>query len=312
MPRDSDLPGEWPPPDSAFPWRGTGLLFGFGFALWWLCAREPAALPDIAPWQFSWLVYLGTASSLWWFTRGLRVIPLARWRRACFTGGVASIYLMLQTRADYWAQHMFFLSQAQHSVLQSVAPFMIAAAAPGAVLRAGLPRALSGTPLAAVRSVVRLLQQPILVSLLFLGTGTVWLVPSVQFRAMLDPVLYQVMNVSMAASGLLFWCFLMDARPVPLARAGLVIRIAISLLIGLPMIGVGTVIGSATSDLYANFALCGRLFPGIDAMADQQIGALILWMPSALLTGTAMLLLAKRMFEEDDKMMMARLAEARR
>ena len=159
-----------------------------------------------------------------------------------------------------------------------------------------------------VRRITHHAQQPILAALLY-SAAALWLIPAVQFRAMLDPVLYGVMNASAVLCGLLFWCLLLDARPAPPARAGRVVKLALALVIGLPMIGIGTAIADSTHDLYLSYTLCGRLFPGIGAMTDQQLAALVIWLPSGLLTGTAAMLLAKRMFEEDDRRMMERLAE---
>jgi putative membrane protein len=292
---------------------GFGAVLGLGGLLWCLCAWVPASLPVFAPWQFSWPAYLATALVLWWFWRGLRLVRIERWRLTSFVTGVLLLYAMLQTRFDYWAQHMFFLSQIQHFVLQDLGPFLIALAAPGMTLRAGLPGPLFAfADSAGIRRIGHRAQQPVFAALLFIGATGIWLIPSVQFRAMLDPVLYGVMNASMVGSGLLFWCLLLDPRPAPPARTGRAVKLALALLIGLPMIGIGTVISTAPNDLYLNYSLCGRLFPGIDALADQQIGALILWMPAGLLTGIAAMLLAKRMFEEDDRRMMERLMETRR
>ena len=55
--------------------------------------------------------YLATALVLLWFCRGLALARSgegpAIWRRAAFLIGLALIYAVLQTRFDYWAQHMF-------------------------------------------------------------------------------------------------------------------------------------------------------------------------------------------------------------
>jgi hypothetical protein len=45
------------------------------------------------PFDFSWLAWLGTALPLWWYWRGLALLPPAerprRWRRFAFTLGMA-------------------------------------------------------------------------------------------------------------------------------------------------------------------------------------------------------------------------------
>jgi putative membrane protein len=283
--------------------RSGGLIIlAGGLVLWFLCARDPAALPAIAPWQFSWPAFLTAAFALLWFARGCRAVPVARWRRVMFAAGVVSVYAVLQTHFDYWAQHMFFLNRIQHFVMQDLGPFMIGLATPSEALRAGMPRRLRRMIEApAIRRLAGPLQQPLLVVILFTGLLILWLIPSVQFRAMLDPSLYSVMNGSMVASGLLFWCLALDSRPRPAARLSRFTRLVLVTQVMFPMIITGTVIASANQDLYLNYDLCGRLFPLIGARADQQIGALIIWIPGGFLSGSAMLLLAKRMFEEDDR-----------
>ena len=60
-------------------------------------------------------------------------------RSTAFWMGLALIYAALQTRCDYYAQHMFFLHRLQHLALHHVGPFLIVLAAPGATLLAGAP-----------------------------------------------------------------------------------------------------------------------------------------------------------------------------
>jgi len=53
---------------------------------------------------------------------------------------------------------------------------------------------------------------------------------------------------------------------------------------------MGTLITSVHRDLYPFYALCGRLFPSISPIADQQIGAIIIWVPPAMMSAAATLI----------------------
>ena len=53
--------------------------------------------------------------------------------------GVLSIYIVLQTRIDYYAQHMFFVHRWAHFVLHHAGAFLIALGMGGPVLYAGMP-----------------------------------------------------------------------------------------------------------------------------------------------------------------------------
>ena len=124
-------------------WIAFGVLLLIGSGFWFVCREYPAELPFYFPWEFSWPVFLATGLSLAWFFIGLRRLPSSRhpplWRRICFVTGVLSLYLMVQTHIDYYAQHMFFIHRAQHFILHHVGALLIALGASGSVLWAGMP-----------------------------------------------------------------------------------------------------------------------------------------------------------------------------
>ena len=194
-------------PFSARPTAGadrlvSAVLIAIGAALWWESHYRAAQMPAWGPWDFSWGWYLAAAFGLWWYAAGLIRTPRgerpALWRTIAYVAGVATIYTVLQTHFEYLAEHMFFLNRVQHVAMHHLGPFLVALAWPGAVLKRGMPAFLR--PLVEARpvlAVIRVVQQPILATLLFVGLVALWLIPPVHFRAMIDPRLYQVMNWSM-------------------------------------------------------------------------------------------------------------------
>jgi hypothetical protein len=204
-------------------------IAALGALLWWLSASHPALLPFWMPWNFSLPEYLATALALVWFFRGLALSPAverpAVWRRIAFLLGVAVIYAVLQTRFEYWSQHMFFLHRIQHVVMHHLGPFLVALGAAGGTIRRGMPpwlwRIAESLPVAAA---TRVLQQPVLAAFLFVGLIYFWLIPPIHFRAMIDARLYAVMNWSMVLDGILFWWLVLDPRPSPPARVSYGVR----------------------------------------------------------------------------------------
>lgn len=229
------------------------------------------------------------------YGRGLnRTAPADRpalWRPILYFGGIALIWAVLQTHFEYMAQHMFFLNRAQHVVMHHLGPLLIALAWPGAALMRGMPagmrRIVESRP---VRVVVSIVQQPFLAALLFFGLIALWLTPSVHFRAMIDPQLYAVMNWSMVVDGILFWVLVLDPRPSPPAATSFAMRATVSMLVMFPQILMGSLIAFSEHDIYTFYTWCGRLYPSIGALDDQQYGGLIVWIPASMMSVVGLLI----------------------
>ncbi len=282
-----------------------GVIFALGALLFWLSNRHPSLMPVWAPWDFSPVEYLATTLTLFWFWRGIALsLPAERppiWRVVFFLLGMLVLYVVLQTRFEYWSQHMFFLNRVQHVTMHHLGPFLIAVAWTGATIKRGMPgRARQFIESRPVIAAVRVLQQPLLAVFLFVGLFYLWLIPSVHFRAMIDPKLYAVMNWSMVVDGLLFWSLVLDPRPKPPARISYGARAALSFGVMFPQIIVGALLAFAPYDLYPYYDLCGRLFPSIGALSDQVIGGIISWIPPGMMSviGVLLVLNALRLHEE--------------
>ena len=279
-------------------------VVAFGIGVAWLGNHYPAMMPAWAPWDFSWPAFLAAGWTLLWFLRGLARADasghLPRWRTGCFLAGFVAIYVVWLTRFEYLAQHMFLLNRVQHAAMHHLGPFLIALSWPGATIARGMPRSLLRCCRStAVGRLLRVLRQPLLAVLLFEGLLILWLVPSVTFRAMLDPTLYEIMNASMVVDGLLFWFLVLDPRPPSLVPVGFFTRAALAFLIIFPQIALGTLIGIARHDLYPSFSLCGLLYPAIGPLVDQQIGGLVLWVPTGMMSAVATVVIMRRLFRHD-------------
>jgi putative membrane protein len=94
----------------------------------------------------------------------------------------------------------------------------------------------------------------------------------------------------MVLDGILFWSLVLDPRPAPPARAGYGLRAALAGGVMFPQIVLGALITFAGFDLYPYYALCGRLFPSMSALDDQQVGGIVIWIPPAMMSVIAILL----------------------
>lgn len=261
----------------------------------------------ITPWEPQpWLIAL-FAIVIACYVRGL-----ARRRRVrdtvpafAFLLGIGSMYVVMQTHVDYYAHYVFFLHRGQHLILHHLGPFLVALSMPSAVLASGAPawlkrglRALGTLP-PLVWS-YRFVQQPVISAVLFVGLIYFWLWPSVHFIAMLSARDYWLMNLSMAADGLLFWWFMLDPRPPGTTRTtySTGLRILVLWAVMPPQIAIGAYIALSPDTVYDVYAVCGRAFP-IAPIVDQQLGGLITWIPAAMMSVVATLILLRFGFAHD-------------
>ena len=265
------------------------------------------------PWNFSPTVLAVVVVALTLFTRGARnsVPPTPVGRRFAFYLGLALIYAALQTKWDYYAGHMFFVHRLQHFVLQDVGPFLLAFSAPGSALARGIPtpvRAHLRSVRVAFRPLGRVIFDPWTATAMFVASLCFWLLPPVQFAAMLSNWVYTLMNWSVVVADLPFWWLVLDPRPYPEARVGQGIRILMLTIVMVPMILAGAIIGLSRHNLYPVYGICGRFFP-ISPLTDQQIGGMIIWIPGSILTIIAALIALSRAMSQAESREQARLAD---
>lgn len=266
------------------------------------CRFLPADLPYLAPFIFNAPIFAGTLLFGFWYAQGLRVVRPALWRRVAYFAGVAAIYFVVQTHFEYDAQHMFFLNRLQQVTLGVFAPFLIAFSWPMEVLAAGVPAGL--LRLAHHRFVRRLLavlRHPLVAAVISIAVTDIWLLPSVDFVSMINPLLYATMNILMILAGLLFWLVVLDPRPKALAGYSYLTRMVAGFLTMFPQILVAATIALSGVSYYDFYDLCGRLFPSISPIHDQLIGGMIQWIPPGLLNTAVLFVLLNAIRKNEDK-----------
>ena len=221
----------------------------------------------------------------------------------------------MHTRFDYYGQFLFFMHRAQHLVLHHVGAMLIALGLPFRYWRAGLAGPLKRhliEPLAqrfSMRRVsaaghalgypIRILQHPVIGSLIFVGLILFWLTPAVHFDAMLSHKLYLLMNWSMVIDGVLFWMVIIDPRPP--AESGMpdyATRFFMIIGTTIPQILLGSFITLSSQNLYKVYAVCGRAWP-IAAGTDQIYGGLLTWIPPAMMELAAALIVLSLLMKRE-------------
>lgn len=206
------------------------------------------------------------------------------WRTLSFFTGLLLCYAVIHTQFDYYARYMFFMHRIQHLVLHHLGAFLIALANPLPVLAAaagGRRFPLLGKVFAPLR---RLLFDPVVATVLFVGLIFFWLWPSVHFDAMLSLRLYELMNWSMLIDGVIFWLVILDPRDPRQARTSRFgVRFLMLVAALFPQILLGAYITFSDPGLYDIYAICGRAWP-LSPATDQALGGVLTWIPPAMMT----------------------------
>jgi putative copper resistance protein D len=205
------------------------------------------------------------------------------WRLVMWLGGLVVILAALTPPLDGLADDLLTAHMAQHLLLSMVAPPLLAAGAPVLLaLRTSNPQFRSRVLLQVLHSrPVRAAASPLLAWLLF--TVVMW---GTHFTPIYEAALenegiHVAEHMAFLVAGCLFWWPVVGADPMP-RRLRYAPRLAY-LVAQMPVnAAVGLAIYFAPSVLYPHYVTTAPL-RGIDAVADQQIGGLVMWAAGDLL-----------------------------
>ena len=180
----------------------------------------------------------------------------------------------LHDLSDYY---LFSAHMVQHLLLTLVVPPLLLAGIPSwmadaLVRRLGRVRALGALARAATRPVPALA----LYTVALVG----WHLPGPYGAALEHHRLHIVEHVALMATALVaWWPVLSPSALLPRLHYGA--QILYLFAFGIPMTVVAAMITGAEQTLYPFYAAAPRLF-GLEALADQRLGGLIMWVPAGL------------------------------
>ena len=233
--------------------------------------------------------------------------PINAWQKGSFFAGILVLFLALQSPLDPLAEHYFFVHQVQHLLLRMVGPLLVLLGAPLTPMLRGLPLWLRQ---GAVRPLVRQpwvrqgyqrLTNPVAAVALFLVALYFWQVPGLHDLAVRNDYVHEVMHFTMLFTGFLFWWLVIDPKPHR-SRLHYGLRVLYLGLIVLPNTVLGAGITFARGLLYQSYAEVEQpIF--LDALVDQQLGGLFLWvigdMMSIIAAGIVMIMWYQREQEKE-------------
>ncbi len=185
------------------------------------------------------------------------------------------------------AEQLFLAHMVQHLLLIMVAVPLVLLGAPTLLLVRGLPRALRSALLrpftrpGALNPLLALLANPVLALAVYVVLLTLWHLPTLYDAALESEPVHVLEHLTFLAIALLFWSQVIDPYPFhsPLRYP---LRIVLLFVATAHNTVLGGILSFAEPTLYAHYAkLAARPF-GISAIADQQSGGAIMWVPGGM------------------------------
>lgn len=193
---------------------------------------------------------------------------VGRVQRALFHAGILVLAVALASPMRAIAdRELFSVHAVQHVLLTLVAPPLLIAGAPG-----GMVRPLVGPVLRALTPAPRAF-------VLFNVLLAVSHLPPVYAASLASPALRWVLYVAMLGAAILMWWPLLS--PIPeLPRLSYPLQMLYCFALSIPLSIVSVYIVSAGTPMYPYGDGPARW--GVDALSDQRVGGLIMWIPSAI------------------------------
>ena len=193
---------------------------------------------------------------------------------ALFSLGVLVLYVALTGPLHELADNFLFSAHmVQHLLIVLVTPPLLLVGIPGWLLRPLIRPSL-------VLTAGRFLTNPLIAFLIFTAVLAAWHLPLLYDLTMSNHAAHVTEHVMFIASAVIMWWPLMSLLP-ELPRASYPIQMVYLFFMTLPMGFIGAAITFSHRVLYPWYDNVPRLW-GLSAVADQQIGGLIMKIPGAL------------------------------
>jgi cytochrome c oxidase assembly factor CtaG len=233
----------------------------------------------------------------WWHLRQKGYPTLAtKWRLRAYLGGQVTIAIALLSAIDSLQSSLFLVHMIQHLLLMMVAAPLLWLGNPLVIGLWGLPRYWRLTLGRLLSKNARF--RKILAA--FTPMGISWMIyiaimwlwhDSLAYQAALsNDLIHQLEHLTFFFSALLFWWHVIGAAPHIHKRYGYGARIGLVMLTMVPNEILAVYISLSATVLYPHYETVPRLW-GIDALTDQALGGVIMWIPGGMMYALAIVLL---------------------
>ncbi len=209
---------------------------------------------------------------------------IRRWECACFAAGYAALLVAQVSPLHPLSSALFSAHMTQHEILMLVAAPLIVLGKPVVAMLRALPvstarSVVSWTRVPWWRRVWSGLMRPGVAWLAHAAALWVWHLPVLFQAALASEAVHALQHLFFVGSASLFWWADMHARPRA-TRCGLAVLFLFTTALHTGLLGALLTFGPSV--LYPAYVEPSRAW-GIDPLADQQLGGLIMWVPACSL-----------------------------
>ena len=206
------------------------------------------------------------------------------WQVAAFCTGMMALAIALLSPLDWLSDVLFSAHMTQHEVLMLVAAPLLVLGQPLLAMFWAVPGGRRGTVAHVFRrpgivSTWHLFTTPLVVFLLHGTALWIWHLPALFEWALHSEPVHAVQHLSFLGTAALFWWGMVNGR---YGRAGYGVGVLYVFLTALHSTVLGALLTVAPSTWYRSYESTAAQ-RRIDALADQQLAGLIMWVPSGVI-----------------------------
>jgi putative membrane protein len=192
---------------------------------------------------------------------------------ASFLAGWLTLVIALVSPLDTISdRYLFSAHMVQHMLIAVVAPCLLLVGLNEPMLAPALrPRAVART--------LSVLANPFVAFFLLFVDLFVWHLPRLYDATLTNEALHVIEHLTFIALGVLFWWPVVSPTPSVVPRMRNLISVLYLFLACQPMVLLGALLTFAEKPYYLPYVTAPRI-SGLTALTDQQLGGLIMWLPT--------------------------------
>ncbi|MGD8404882.1 MAG: cytochrome c oxidase assembly protein [Anaerolineales bacterium] len=194
------------------------------------------------------------------------------WQQAAFhLGTLAGLLALFSPLDELGDEYLFSAHMVQHLLLMFVTAPLWLLGTPGWLVDGIIPERLD--------KLVKRLASPLSAFVAFVGVLWFWHVPAIYELAQESEAIHIFEHLSFIGAALIGWCPVAGAETSRLPKPAPPVRMLYLFLLTVPCTALAAILTFAGTPMYPFYVTAPHIF-GLDALQDQHLGGLLMWLPT--------------------------------